>query len=464
MKTTKQVLVAGSISILVLIFGLVFSAAIGGLVLFAATQYTSAVRTDTFERALTIAQSGAEYYRWHLAHDIDDFTDGTGQLGGSYVHQIADPYGETEGVFSLTVDPPATGSTIISITSQGWLASAPDIKRTVKARYGIPSWATYAFLHNANIWFGSGITVHGRIRSNGGIRMDGTHDSLVESAKETYTCGTETGCNTPQTRPGIWGNGGPTELWNFPVTSLDFNSLSLDFSSMRTYAQNDGLYLPATTDYGYHIIFAANGTFEVRQVTRANGIRGWSVEDGCQTLYQTIVTEQSVGTYSVANTPIIFAEDTLWVEGVLNGKTSVVAARFPIDVNAMNIWIPNNLTYVAKDGTSGLGLIAQQDIIFGYAVPTNFEVDAALLAKNGKVIRHHYNYPQCHGGPFAIRQQLTVYGALISNQKSYWTFGSGNPVSGFINRDITYDTSLYFFPPPFFPTQGEYEFISWEEE
>ncbi|MEK7165696.1 MAG: hypothetical protein AAB874_02730, partial [Patescibacteria group bacterium] len=58
----------GSISILVLIFGVVFSVGIGGLVLFTATQYTASTRTEVFERALTMAQSGAEYYRWHLAH------------------------------------------------------------------------------------------------------------------------------------------------------------------------------------------------------------------------------------------------------------------------------------------------------------------------------------------------------------------------------------------------------------
>ena len=36
--------------------------------------------------------------------------------------------------------------------------------------------------------------------------------------------------------------------------------------------------------------------------------------------------------------------------------------------------------------------------------------------------------------------------------------------SGFITRDFTYDPSQYYDPPPFFPTQGEYEFISWEEQ
>ena len=51
----------GSISILVLVFGLVFAVGVGGLVIVAATQYTSSRRTEAFENALTVAQAGAEY-------------------------------------------------------------------------------------------------------------------------------------------------------------------------------------------------------------------------------------------------------------------------------------------------------------------------------------------------------------------------------------------------------------------
>lgn len=457
MKTYRR----GSISILVLVFGLVFSAAIGGLVLVAATQYTSSTRTEAFERALTIAQSGAEYYRWHLAHDPVDFKDGTGQLG-PYVHSISDPYGQTEGTFSLTIDPPASGSSIVTITSQGWLNSHPEVKRTVKARYGIPSLSKFAFLHNANVWFGSGITVHGKVLSNGGIRMDGTNDSTVQSAKATYTCGSETGCSPSQQRPGVWGAGGPQSLWVFPVPVVDFIALVVDFSTMKSSAQQNGVYLGPSGSYGYHLIFNSNGTVTVRRVTSAANRRGWSVENGCENLYQQISTETDVGTYSLALKPIIFAEDNLWVNGTVNGRVTVVAARFPIDLNNMNIWIYDNLKYIAKDGHSSLGLFAQNNIYYALSVPTNFEIDGALLAQKGRIIRHNYRYGSCSSYSNAVRNNLTIYGSIISNQKSYWNYGTG-PTSGFITRDVTYDTNMYFEPPPYFPMQGGYEFISWEE-
>lgn len=458
----------GGISIMVLVFGTVFSAAIGGLVLVSLTQYTSSTRTEVFERALTVAQAGAEYYRWHLAHDPQDFTDGTGNPG-PYVHNMSDPYGNTEGTFSLDISPPTSGSSIITITSEGFINSHPEIKRTVKTRYGIPSLAKYSFLNNANVWFGQKITIHGKVFSNGGIRMDGTHDSTIQSAKETYICGTETGCDPSTTKPGIWGDGQPKDLWEFPTTPVDFTSIALDFSKMKTAAQQNGVYLESSGSYGYHVTFNIDGSYTIKKVTAAQNRKGWSVETECENLYQKITTETAVGTYQISQKPIIFAEDILWVDGVVNGKASIVSARFPLDLNDMNIWITDNLTYANKDGSSNLGVIAQNNIYIGLEVPQDFEINAALLAQKGRILRHSYKVNKCSHYPEAIRQNLTIYGSIISNQKSYWNYGQGeagfgsDPTSGFSHRNVTYDTNLYFGPPPYFPVQGEYEFISWEE-
>jgi len=459
----------GGISIVVLLFGVTISAAIGSLVLIAATLFTAATRTESFERALTIAQSGAEYYRWHLAHDPNDFKDGTGS-SGPYIHQISDPYGQTEGTFSLTITPPESGSSIVTITSTGWLNAHPDIKRTVKVRLGIPSVAKYAFLQNANVWYGSKTTVNGKVFSNGGIRMDGDNTSTVQSAKQTYSCGTETGCDPTETKPGVWGKGGPQSLWQFPVPSVDFRGIGLDFAAMKTAAQQTGVYLGNSGSYGYHVVFNANGTYTISTVTNANSDKGYSVEKGCQTLSEEITRQQVIGTYSIAAKPIIFAEDNVWVDGIVNGRATVVAARFPLDINTMNVWITDSVVYASKDGSSGLGIVAQNNIYLGLHVPQRLEINAALLSKSGNVIRHNYKYKGCSHLPDAVRQELNIYGSLISNLKSYWTWGTGesgygsDPVSGFSHVNIMYDPNLYYTPPPYFPNQGEYEFISWEEQ
>lgn len=458
----------GSISILVLVFGVTFSITIGGMVVLASMLWNNTQRNEIYERALYVAEAGTDYYRWHLAHAPSDYQDGTGHAG-PYTHTVTDPYGNTDGTYSLTITPPSYGSTIVTVSSTGWLNGYPGVKRTIVAKYGIPSIAKFSFLQNANVWYGQKITVHGPIFSNGGIRMDGVNDSTVQSAKATYTCGSETGCSPSTSKPGVWGDGGPANLWQFPVGSVDFNGIALNFSTMKTAAQTTGLYLGASGAAGYHIVFNADGTYVVTKVTQTNTIQGWSVEGGCENL-PTIRRESAVGTYSISQKSLIFAEDTVWVEGVVNGKVTVAAARFPLDVNQMNIWIPNNITYVAKDGNSNLGLIAQYRIIFGLTIPQNFEIDAALFAQQGNVIRHNYKYQGCSNGPNAVRQQLTIYGSIISNLKSYWSYGQGgagfgnDPTSGFSQRDIFYDPGLYYAPPPFFPSQGVYEMISWSEQ
>ncbi len=465
-KLNKQT--TGAISIIVLVIGLTMSIAVGGLALLAATQYSSSTRTEVYEKALTIAQSGAEYYRWHLAHAPNDFTDGTGHAG-PYIHTMADPYGNTEATYSLTITQPIPGSSIVTITSTGWLNSYPDIKRTVVAKYGIPSLAKFAFLNNSNIWFGQKIQVYGKVFANGGIRMDGTHDSLIQSAKQTYTCGTETGCSPSATKNGVWGEGGPSSLWQFPVPAVDFNSIALDFNQMKTAAQQNGVYKGASGGLGYHVIFAQDGSVTVKKVTAAANQKGWSVENNCENLSQKITAETTLNTYTLSQKQLYFFEDTVWVEGVVKGTATVVAARFPLNVNKMNIWLPNSITYAARDKTNSLGLIAQNDIIMGLEIPQIMNIDAALLAAQGHVIRHNYKQPGCNMSNNAVRQQLNIYGSLISNLKSYWSYGQGSagfgnePASGFSQREVIYDASLYYTPPPYFPTTGEYEFISWEE-
>lgn len=452
-----------SITIMIIMLGTILIIVLGSLVAALVVHLGNWRRQEKGTEALAIAEAGVNYYRWHLAHAPEDFQDGTGE-SGPYVHSYHDPQGGEIGQFSLEITPPAEGSNVVTISSSGWSKETPTIKRKITAQYGKPSFAQYSFLHNANVWFGRGLEVLGEVHSNGGIRMDGENQSLVMSAKETYTCGSETGCSPSQTKPGIWGEGEGTDLWKFPVTSIDFESVSVDFSLMKKEAQDKGVYLEPSSSFGYHIRFNNDGTFTAYEVTRADRRSGWSVEKGCESLYQVIQREQIIGTYSLADNKIIFVEDTVWADGEVNGKTTLVAASFPIDTSSENIWIVNNLTYNQRDGSSSLGLIAQQDIYFGLYIPQVFEIDAALMAQKGRVIRHFYRYSWvCSSYPEALRDKLEIYGSVISNQKSYWNYGSP-PQSGFVDREITYDPNLKFHPPPYFPTTGEYEFILWQED
>jgi len=455
----------GAITPALLIITVAFIIAIFGLLLMLTLQLDYSHRQVAREEAINIAEAGIQYYKWHLAHAPDDYQDGTGQAG-PYIHDYIDPQRGLIGKYSLVITPPANGSSIVTIESTGWTDLYPAVKRTVRATYGKQSFAKYSFLQNASSWYGAGITVNGLVHSNTGIRMDGINTSFVTSAQSTYLCGSETGCNPPQTKPGVWGSGpgGSQGLWQFPVPPVDFNAISFDFTAMKTQAQTSGLYLGPSQVSGYHLVFVNDGTIKVSKVTRTNYYYGYSVEAGCQRLYQIITGETLLGTYNISSTPIVFSEDQLWVEGVVKGKTTVVAARFPIDTSQTNIWIPNNLYYNTYDGSNVLGLIAQTDIYFARDIPSDFKVDGALMAQKGKIIRHGYYLSTCGGsGSFSVKNSLTINGTIISYLKSYWNFGSG-PSSGFRTRNVNYDANLLYTPPPFFPVSGDYQFISWKEE
>jgi len=466
-KYKKQ---TGSVTPALLIITASFITAIFGLLLILALQLDYSHRQVASEKALHIAEAGINYYKWHLAHDPEDFQDGTGSPG-PYVHEYKDPQGESIGYYSLEIEPPNEGSSLITIRSTGWSNQYNTVRRTIKAEYGMQSLAEYSFLGNASVWYGEGVMVNGRVHSNNGIRMDGINTSIISSAQEIYKCGWETGCEPPDWKPGVWGSGGDQALWRFPVTLIDFDTISFDIASLQQDAQNNGLYLDDNNVSGYHIVFSDDGTFDIYEITRTDWLRGYSVpgqglgatgQGGCRKEYQLIDRESLLDTYNVEDIPIIFSENELWVEGVLDGRVTIVAANFPLGSSYVNIWIPNNLTYADLDGTNALALIAQNDIYFTRDVPNYFQVDAVLMAQKGKIIRHGY-FDWCGGTYNAVRQKLSINGSLISYFKSYWNFGPG-PESGFIEREINYDAGLIFEPPPYFPTSGEYQFISWTEE
>lgn len=453
----------GSVTPALLVITGTFVVVIYGLLLVLSTQLDFSHRQVASEMAVNIAEAGVNYYRWHLAHAPEDFQDGTGG-SGPYVHDYLDPEGLTTGQYSLEITPPVNGSSIVTIVSTGWSTRFPNVKRTIRAQYGKPSLARFSFLVNASSWYGPGLTVNGEIHSNNGIRMDAVNTSVVTSHQTTYPCGSETGCNPSQSKPGVWGAGPNSSLWQFPVPPVNFASIAFDFDTMQEAADDNGHYLGASGAQGYHVIFNANGTYQINRVNTTNYYYGYASNDGCQRRYERIGSETVIGTYNVADNPILFAEDHLWVEGTVRGKITVAAVRFPIETNAMNIWIPNNLVYAAYDNTNNLGLVAQNDIYFARNIPEDFRVDGALLAQSGKIIRHGYiNYGNCSAGSWSVKDSLTINGSLISFNKSYWNFGSG-PSSGFVTRTINYDASLLLQPPPYFPTSGDYEFITWREE
>lgn len=498
----------GSITAPLLIISATFIVVIYGLVFMLTNQLDMTFRQTAFDQALYISEAGIQYYRWHLAHSPNDFQDGTGHAG-PYEHIYRDAQGNELGKFSLNITAPVGGSTIVTITSTGWVNDYESAKRTVTARYGIPSLTKYSAITNASNNYGANLTINGRVHSNNGIRMDAINNSIVSSVPSNYICGSETGCspnvttqatctpyspacrwssntcqcpahwnatnqygcNAPCTWingtnntsgcqcPAVWGSGPNFSLWQYPTQPIDFNAITFDLGQMRDASMiSPGYHRGASGGRGYHVVYNSNGTFNIYRINSTSSYNGMDDQYVCAAREQRITGETLLqSNVPVPTNSVIFLEDNVWVEGVIKGKTTLTAAKYPFGP-VTNILINNNLTYPTLDGQNNLGLIAHDNIYLIRDLPPNTVINAALIAQNGTIARFIYN-AGCNGSN-SVKNSLTIYGAMIANKKSYWNYGNQ---SGFTTRTITYDNNLLYNPPPYFPSQGDYEFISWEE-
>lgn len=480
----------GAVLITTLVFASIAVIMISGLVAWFGGLLKSSRHVVLREQAFQIAEAGIEYYRWHLAHDQDDYYDGNGASStGPYIHDFYDKDGVKLGEFALTITPPTIGSTIVTITSVGTVEADPDIERQITVRLAIPSFAKFAIVANSDMRFGEGTEIFGPIHSNGGIRFDGLAHNIVTSAVSTYNDPDHSGSNefgvhthvlangsvsnnfvaaeappnSPQTRSDVFMAGR-----QFPVAAVDFTGITADLAQMKADAQSSGRYFAHSGDDGYQVILKTNDTFDLYRVRSLvspsnscrNNSNGGSTE-GWGTW--SINSRTYLGNYSFPSNGLIFFDDDIWVEGAIDGaRLTIVAANFPDSgVNRRNITVNNDLTYSNYDGTDVIALIAQNDFNVGMVSDTNLRIDAALMAQNGRVGRYFYD-DSC--SPYHSRSSITLYGMIGSNERYGFAYTSVSS-PGYNDRIIIYDANLLYGPPPSFPlTTNQYQIISWEED
>jgi hypothetical protein len=472
----------GSIVILVLVFGSIFLILISGTVGFIFSQHKAQIKKALKEEAMQIAEAGVNYYKWHLAHFPNDLQDGTGGAG-PYEHEYFDPEGGAIGKFSLEIDGQSQcdNITAVDIISTGWTYKDSSLKRTVKTRYSRPSVAEFAYIIDDNVWAGSDREIKGRYHSNGGIRMDGENDSLVTSAKETWNCTSSFGCNPPyEVKPGIFGDGeGQGKgLWSFPAEPVDFIGLSVDLTQMKSAAQNFGVYFPPPKDIGYpsgkgyHVIFQNNGTFDVYVITDLSPVYGYHLEGENligEWEYQVIDNEVFYQNYQIpSGCGLIFFEDDLWVEGTVQGKTTIVSGDLINPNEDTDVWIAGNIDYTTLDGTDGLLVVGENNILIPLYSPDNMELRGIFMAQKGHFGRNLYT---CSYSPYDQRSNLEINGSIVSKGRvgtkwGYWAWWCGGSTwSGYNNRENSYDRKLMTDPPPLTPySDDEYNFVKWEEK
>jgi len=415
------------------------------------------------EQALQIAESGINYYQWHLAHFTDDYQDGTGGPG-PYVHDYIDFDTQQKiGGFSLEIAPPLLGSSVVTVQSTGWIDSNPEKTRTITAKYGIPSLAKYAFLSNDIIWIGDNESVNGILHSNNGIRFDGFGNAPIQSAKSTYTCPSSQGSPCPALKNGVWGSASQEvqNFWQFPVPTVDFSSITSDFSNMKSDAQESGIYLPPSNQQGYSLVFNNNGTLSIYKVKNLlYNPTGYDTKWSAHNEYLDYNERDFQYTVDMPENGIIYIEDKTWVEGIVNGNATVVVAKLPYNPStAPTIYIPEDIIYEAKDGSDVLGIIAQNDIVVTYHAPDDIEIDAAMISQNGGAQFFYY--------PYNIKNRINIYGSIMTFDQWTWTWVNsyGTVVSGYKNTYDVYDSNLLYNPPPSFPVSSSgYQILNWTSD
>lgn len=461
----------------VLAYGLVImfmvSIILTSIIGFIAGQTKYALQIHAREQAFQIAESGIHFYRWYLAHQVEgrtaqqvaDFWATGNPYGVAMPHEVeyVDPGGSPIGKYILEVTPPETGSTVVIVRATGYTYRYPDITRVIQVRFRKPSWSEFTVLANDAMRFGAGTEVFGRIHSNQGIRFDGLAHNTVSSAVSDYndpdhTGGNEFGVHTHDApvdplppaavpdRSDVFEGGR-----EFPVAATDFNGVLGDMAYMKDQAQagvNGSLYF-GNIHQGRHIILKTNDTFDIRTVQSFNA----STNE---------INNYSGGwaNYAIPDDGIIFVENNAWVEGTVDSRRVTVVAANLISAAKKTMYLGKDIRYTNYDCSDMVGLIGQQDVEV-YRASNNFlRLDASLIAQLGRVGRSNYT------GVNAIRDTITVYGAIASNQRYgfAWADIMGNHVSGYRNRNLYYDNNLLYCPPPYFPTGTQYEMDLWQEE
>jgi Tfp pilus assembly protein PilX len=474
------------------------------------------------QKAFNIAEAGVNYYLWHLSHNGTDYKDGQSTpvtpdptLGyGPYTHNYIDDNAKVAGTFTLWIKPQAN-STIVDIRSIGQVANT-TVKRTVDAKIGAPSFASYAVVSDTALWFGNTESANGPVHSNQGVRMDGASTSDVTSTNATYTPPSNLG-GDGSSKPGVWCHPSVTAPvncntrnksdWRYPVPNIDFNVVDSSLCTMKKVAfQSDpsttsianqanacsqtpntrtAAYLPQrsssgsfTTNRGYLIELNTNGTYNLFQV---NG------ENDRNTPYTSALTRVSVANnITIPSAGVIFVEDNVWVRSnpTFHGRVTIAAGRLASSSQNTEVTIADDLLYSTKDGSDVIGLVAENSVtIAPYAPPSsgafNFEINAAMIARSGPV-----NYPDeyrsanniCTRGWVDSNQTFTFYGSVATRQPWTWTWlwsnacgdnvydpSSGYRISGILHNTTQYDYNLLYNPPPSWPSTSSYNVLSWRE-
>jgi hypothetical protein len=221
-------------------------------------------------------------------------------------------------------------------------------------------------------------------------------------------------------------------------------SLPANLNPLLTAANNGGKVF--TGPDSVYIEFKSTGTVKWKQGVSSS----WS--------------EEPLSTF--APNGVIYANGTnVHTWGTVNGRVTLGAGGTTGSNTKGNIFLDDDLMYEQNPllGPSDdiCGLVAENNILIANTTANNandFNLHASTFSRSGGFTAEKY-------ASRGVEGRIKLLGGIQQNKRgAVGTFSGSPPVlqDGFL-KNYLYDERLMFDAPPFFPTTGNYEIVSWFE-
>jgi hypothetical protein len=328
------------------------------------------------------------------------------------------------GTFSVQVED--LGNNQVKMTSTGTFAGVTSVVACVLQPSSFSKFNYYSVTDQNGYWVG-GDTIWGPFHCNNTLNVAQTNGgSAVFMQKATSL----NGINNYQGQAHPVFKGGYDSGVNVTLPS--------DLTPLRTSAQTGGKYVNGGKLW---VQLNADGTVTWKVGGSSWGGGGWTTE--------------SISSFARNGAVWCHGQD-VHVKGTLHGQLTIGSGA--------QIWIDDDVTYAAdpRYGPSSdmLGLVAEGKLYIS-DVPANHNNDFTLMASvfsrtDGLWAENYSTRP--------VEGKMTTVGGMIQNIGGYTGVFSGNSIiHGFLPGGTYYDDRLMNAAPPFFPTTGNFEVVSWFE-
>ena len=216
-------------------------------------------------------------------------------------------------------------------------------------------------------------------------------------------------------------------------------SLPATMTPMTDAAKDDGHY---TDGIDVYLTFNADGT-----VTYQEG------SDPAQTV--------SLESYA-PNGVICVDNGNLHIQGTVSGNVTV-SALGSSGLGKGNVYLDDDIVYSTDPNdpncTDMLGIVSDNNVVITNNAANNddININASIFCRKGGFGAEDYNTRPIAGS-------INLVGGIQQYQRAaVGTFGSSGTINHGFQKNYRYDNRLMTDLPPFYPTTGSYEIVSWYE-